>query len=354
MTRIKRIFTDNILQAKSRKLLVIGFLKALLILFIIGSLVSCLLTEIDGDSSPPSNFSFIWMGSVEAVEQTRNMAINDFDRMAYTSDGNGIIGFYNISNPRMPTLMHSLRLPTFGDYISKIEVDNNRNLHIAAGRSGLYIVNALNPQMPRILYQNSEITAFDLSIEDDHIAVINENGWALYNRSVLDHLFEIRTHNYIDSPSPRKVLLRHPWLFVANNDRLDIFDLNSPPQSRPEQTIYYQNFVDFDVDSNGVFMALITRSELIFIDITNPLNASEIRRMGVNLNPRVIRIAQGRLFISTWNRTVSVFRLTTLLEIPEEETRRQFHQVVHDISFHHGYILFSQGINGIEIYRYLH
>jgi len=328
-------------------------LRALFVLLVTGLLVSCLLTGLDGDISPPGDMSFMFIGSATAVEQTRNMAINRFDRVAYTSDGSGIIGIYNIANPRDPLMVHSLRLQTGGEHIRKIEVDDNRNLYIAAGNGGLFIVNVLNPQMPVIHYENSSINARDLSFEDDHVAVINDNGWVLYNRTALDHLFEIRTHNYIDNPSPRKVLLRYPWLYVANADRLDIFDLNSPPQSRPERTITYNNFIDFDVDPNGVFMALITQNELIFIDISNPLVTSEIRRMGVNLNSRVIRISQGRLFISTWARTVHVFRLTTLLEIPEEETRINLPQVVQDISFHLGYILLSQGINGFEIYRYL-
>jgi hypothetical protein len=327
-------------------------LRALFVLLVTGLLVSCLLTGLDGDISPPGDMSFMLMGSANAVEQTRNITINHFERYAYTSDGNGIIGIYNIANPRDPLLVHSLRLQIGGDFIRNMEIDASRNLFIAAGRGGLFIVNVLNSQMPVILYENPSINARHLSFEDDHIAVATDNGWILYNRTALDHLFEIRTHVYMDSPSPRKVLLQYPWLFVANIDRLDIFDLNTPPQSQPERTIYYSNFRDFDVDANGVFMALVTQGGLSFIDISNPLNATVLHSMGNNLNSRVIRIAQGRLFIAS-NSNVHVFRLTSLEETPKEESRLDLFHVVQDIAFHQGYTLITQGFNGFEIYRYL-
>ena len=317
-------------------------------------LISCRFTSYDWeDVDPPGDFFFIHHGTVPAINTTRNTAI--YDNYAFSSDGNGVVAVYNIINSFEPYLISSIELPT-NQIVRKIEVDWRYNLYAAVGNAGVFIINTSNPSYPDIIGDFPHILALDLSLQEDYIAVTDQFGWKLLFLLSSSHLTEINSYYYFDSRQPERILLRGNWVYVVSRNYLDIFDITNIYNIRLERSFhFYDNIVDFDIINSiaSSFIVLATTQNLYYINITNPLSASIVSDFGLSLIPRTLRTRNNYLFIGWENRSLSAYRIADVLQVPSEESRINFSNVVLDIDFRNDLMYFSLGTSGLQIYYYL-
>ena len=336
--------------------------RVFIFLFSLILLTSCIFTAFnEGEMVPPSDVSFIQEKGAPAIDFIQNTAF--YDWLAFSSDGYGNISIYSFINPENPTLISHTSIPT-NQVISKIEVDSDYNLYLATGNDGVFIVSASNLNNPSVICHDNNINARDLSFQSEQkgnfLAVADVDGWRMYQYMNSFSLIEVgRYYQYYQNERPQRIFLRRNWVFVFNQNSLDIFDATNTSRIERINTFFYSNiadFVDFDFIKNGSeeYLAVATRSNLYFFDITNPLNTTMIRDpIGFNKTPRTIRYHQGKLYICCEDRDVSVYVVysVTSLSYTDEKARKSFPQVMTDVDFFKDFVYFSSGTGGLRVFR---
>gem|GEM_PF-5119428 len=318
--------------------------------FILLTLVSCRFYDVNWDDvDPPDDLDFILQGTAEPIVYTRNTTI--YDNYAFTSDGNGVIAIYNVINSFNPYLESHIQLPT-NQIIQKIEVDWRLNLYVAAGNDGVFIVDTSSPSFPSVVNEYPHLYALDLSLQEDYLAVVDQAGWSLFFIQSSAQLSEVNSYRFPDNRQPVKILLRNNWVYVFSRFYVDIFDITNIYNIRLERSFSFANrIVDFDIIGN--FIALVTTSELYFIDITFPLSASIEGDYALFLTPRTLRARNDKLFIGYENRSLSVYQVWGVHILPTEVSRISFQNVVLDVDFRSDLIYMSAGNTGLLIYYFL-
>jgi len=316
------------------------------------AILSCRLTGFpEGDFFPidPGDLSFVRQSNVPAMSSVTNMTL--YNNFAFVADGNGRLGIHDVTSSLTPITISSITIPDVQQSIRRIEVDWRNNLYVAAGVGGLHVINASNTHFPVVVASHNQINAADLSLYEDYIAVIDNNGWRLLEVVSSSHLSELFFYDYFIPRQPMRILMRGNWVFVASRDFIDIFDITNPFNVRLERQIRISGFVDFDILDNR-FLVVATFNRLLFIDITSPLNADIASDLVPMWTPHVIRAHNNYLFISWTNRSLSAYRILTITSL-REESRKEFPQLVRDIDFRGNLIFLSNGINGFDIYSYV-
>jgi len=331
-------------------------IKRMLVFFIILLLTnSCKFTDFGGEfdedgeyGGTVNDFSFVEFGSVLPYESLR--ASMKYGYYIYAADGYGRLSTFYVSDPNYPYRVSTSSVSS--QSIRTIQYDNRyNNLYLAAGSAGFYMLNVNNPSYIADVTSYTNVYALDLSYRNDRLAVIDYNGWKLYQVINTYSLSELNSYSYFMSQQPQKLYMTDYWLYVFSTNTLDIFDVTNPYNIVKERTIDLGgSFVDYTLMDG--YLVSITQTNLRIFEIFQPLDTNLAKEYSLRKPPQMLRYNNGYLYISWTDKSLSVYKVYSINNI-EEVARKSFSKRIMGIEFQGDYLYLSNEENGLLIYRFI-
>ncbi|MCB5249743.1 MAG: hypothetical protein RBS16_03280 [Candidatus Cloacimonadales bacterium] len=323
--------------------------RLFVIVFIALFLTSCRLTDfLDDETLPGDSGSFNIVSEAPVYSYARSIYL-DYPYL-FVADGNARLTIFDIMVPWSFNSVSTVDLQSYVfDPIYDMARDSRNTLYAAMGESGFYAFKTNTPYSVEIQNYKQDVHAISVSIDEGNyygnlLAVCGKNFWKIYEIIGAGQVFELSSQNFIYDRNYKKVFLSYPYLYLASDNEIDIYDISNP--ANPSLINYEPayNFKQMQIIGNR--MIVMTNTNLIFYNISNPYALVKLSSFAFNLYPTSFCFAEGNLIVAYSNKKIGHYTLTSQYNLNTISSIYLNYQV-NDIKFHDGYYYLACGEYGI-------